>query len=130
MFPFDLLPLKLNFQLDELMMLMVALMLDVASLILLFLALDDFGLLDTCGIVIIGAWTFVKSGSMPSRKGGKNPGSKLMGRFMGVGAVELIPYVGVLPTWTLYVYSVAKDGSDEVDAIKREGQMLSKIIGR
>lgn len=119
MFPFDLLPLKTSFQLDELMMLFVAIVLDLGSILLLLFALDDFGILDACGWIIIGVWVFNKTGSMPSRKG-KNMGSKITGRFIGVGIFEIIPYLGALPTWTLFVYSVAKDGADEVDAIKRE----------
>lgn len=119
MFPFDLLPLKFKFEIDELMMLFVALIIDGISLILLCFALDDFWILDFTAWFIIGAWSFMKAGHMPSRKG-KNVGSKVMGRYIGVGLFEAIPYLGAFPTWTLYVYSIAKNGSDEKDAIKQE----------
>jgi hypothetical protein len=127
MFPFDLMgSSKVKFSLDELFMLFVALLLDLISLVLICLCLDDFGIMDTCGWIIIGIWSFVKNGSMPSRKG-KSQGSNIISRFMGTGIIELIPYIGAFPTWTLYVYSAAKGRCDEENAIRVQNQIEEEM---
>ncbi len=128
MYPFSLIfPLRFQFSLDEMMVLLLALLLDLISLILICVALDDFGLLDMAGWAVIGAWTFMKMGNMPSRPSRKNNniGGKMLKRYTGVGLIELIPYIGVLPMWTLYVYITVKEKNEEVDASKREIRVIA-----
>jgi len=43
-------------------MMSVATTIDLISIIIVFVGLDDFGITDTIGLIIIGSWMFFKSG--------------------------------------------------------------------
>ena len=90
-------------------MLIVAVLIDLAGLIILCFGLDDLGILDVLGLVFIGGLMFVQSGEITSTKGTKKAlkkaGGKVLKRvglsFLG----ELIPYFGgIAPCWILAVY--------------------------
>jgi len=61
---------------------------------------------DIIGILTIGVWSFFKTGELPITK-------RLM-RFLkrpGLAAFgELLPIVGILPIWTLYVFTELRKG--------------------
>ena len=88
---------------EGILMLCVAVILDLVGLILFclcWLGIDDYGILDVIGLVIIGGWMFIRSGS---KKGaiGKKLAKRLGLAFFG----ELIPFFGgIAPCWTLAVY--------------------------
>jgi len=90
-------------------MLIFAILLDLAGLILLCFALDDLGILDVLGLIFIGGLMFMSSGDVTATKGAekvlKKTGGKVLKR-VGLSFVgELIPYFGgVAPCWTLAVY--------------------------
>ena len=92
-------------------MMSVATTIDLISIIIVFVGLDDFGITDTIGIIIIGSWMFFKSGTMPEKpqRPGKpevptKGGGKILKRFALTGVAELVPYLGVIPWWTISVY--------------------------
>lgn len=100
---------------EGVIMLLVALSIDIISIFLLFLGLDDFGITDIIGIITIGTWAFIKAGSIPDKKI-KTPSKDIEGsaklaksnpilkRFGIAGILEVIPYLGALPMWTRFVY--------------------------
>src|SRR3989344_1272346 len=62
-------------------------------------------------MIIIGSWMFFKSGTMPEKpqRPGKpkvptKGGGKILKRFALTGVAELVPYLGVIPWWTISVY--------------------------
>lgn len=54
----------------------IAITLDLLGMLLLFVMLDDFFILDIIGITLIGMWIFFRTGHMPSKKS-KSRGKKL-----------------------------------------------------
>jgi len=91
---------------EGILMLLLAVGIDGTGLIITFFLLDDLGILDAIGMVVIGGWMYSRSGS--------NAGSatkKGLKRFILSFAVELTPYLGgVSPSWTWLVYKTLKDG--------------------
>jgi len=87
-------------------MLPVAVGLDLASLFFLLFGLDDFGILDFVAIVVIGSWLFFKKGKAPSKRKSfmRRIFSGRTSRFLVPIFGEIIPYLGLLPFWTLSVY--------------------------
>jgi len=90
------------------MLLISAVLLDLAGLIILCFGLDDFGILDALGLIFIGGLMFMSSGDITATKGAKKvlkkAGGKVLKRaglsFLG----ELIPYFGgIAPCWTIAV---------------------------
>ena len=90
-------------------MLIAAVLIDLAGLIILCFGVDDLGILDVLGLVFIGGLMFIQSGEITGTKGAKKAlkktGGKVLKRiglsFLG----EVIPYFGGLaPCWTLAVY--------------------------
>jgi hypothetical protein len=122
MFLSGLFPIRIKMSIDGTMMLLFALMIDLISILLACVLLDDFWILDTAAAVIIGAWVFFKSGSMPSRKG-NNQGEKLVKRFLGTMFAEIIPYLGALPFYSYTVYITLKEELEEEEAIRREEEL-------
>ena len=106
------------------MMGIIALALDIICLILIFVGLDDFGILDIIGFAIFGTWIFIRSGeekelgkavvappTLKERKVAVKKGIGLVKRLGRVGLkagivtiLEFIPYLGVvLFGWTALV---------------------------
>ena len=93
-------------------MLIVAGMLDMIGLILLclsWLGVDDYGILDIIGGVIIGSWLLLKGGgSLEAIKKGAKKSAK---RFGIAFLVEAIPFLGgIAPSWIVLVYTELKKG--------------------
>jgi len=91
---------------ETLLMLPLAGGIDLASVILVCFGLDDFGLLDIVGTSIIGTWLFFKKGKVLERKGTflRKIFTGKFTKFLVPIFGELIPYLGVLPFWSLSVY--------------------------
>ena len=94
---------------EGILMLIVAGIIDGIGFIIFILgawfAIDDYGILDILGMIIIGGWMYLKSSSNSSavKKGLK--------RFITSSVVELIPFLGgASPSWTWLVYKTLKDG--------------------
>lgn len=91
------------------MLFATAILIDGAGLIVLFTGLDDLGILDIIGFVLVGGMMYVHSGTVVGTKGAqkmvKKAGTKILKKlglsFLG----EIIPYFGsIAPCWTLAVY--------------------------
>lgn len=94
---------------ESIMILPLAVLIDLAGIVIVLFGADDFGILDTIGIFTIGAWQVFKTGkiSVPgARKGGflKKIFTGKWSKFFVTWGGELIPYVGWLPFWTWAVY--------------------------
>lgn len=99
---------------EGIIMMGLAITLDAIGVILLLFALDDFGILDIVGIVIICGWMLFRSQGKSVTATGKTQKqaqkfiekmfrgkySKFLTPIIG----EIIPYVGALPCWTLAVF--------------------------
>ncbi|MDI6591546.1 MAG: hypothetical protein QME61_01205 [Patescibacteria group bacterium] len=94
------------FSAETFLILPLAIGIDLISIILLLFGLDDFGLLDIIGFIFIGTWLFFRRGKIPTRRGSflrrifTGRWNKFLTPFFG----EIIPYLGVLPFWSLSVY--------------------------
>lgn len=89
---------------EGLLMLPLAATIDAVGFLLPWFGLDDVGLLDIMGMLIIGGWMFL-------RAGGINPDivKKGLRRFGVATIVELIPYLGgISPSWVILVYKELK----------------------
>jgi len=91
-------------------MLPLAVGLDVVGIILLCLGLDDFGMTDAIGIVFINMWLILRNKKPRNEQGRKGAIDSVRKVFTGKTTKftvpmfgELIPYLGVLPFWTLSV---------------------------
>jgi len=99
----------------------LAIILDLVGIVLVIFALDDFFITDVIGFATIGAWSFFRSqikGKEPeveiSSIGEKRGTIKEVKQTKKAGKaakwgkrlkfLELIPYVGALPFWTVSVY--------------------------
>lgn len=96
---------------EAIIMMPLAILLDLIGLILVIFALDDFFITDIIGITIIGSWTFFRSQQVQmTQRAQQRIGKaakqarrlKWLRPLMIIG--EFIPYVGVLPCWTVLVY--------------------------
>ena len=59
---------------------------------------------DVIGLIIIGGWSIMRSGGDLKSLKRKRVGLRFGFTFLG----EAIPFVGILPFWTIYVYSILK----------------------
>ncbi len=96
-------------------MLPAALILDLAGILIPFLALDDYGILDITGIMIFYPWLLIRGHRPPSLNKKKRIG-KIQKLFRGkksrvvMPLFEFIPLVGMLPMWLLLVFfNIKKD---------------------
>jgi hypothetical protein len=94
-------------------MMFAAVILDLAGLFLLCFGLDDFGIIDIAGILLIGGWMYSRSGIISLPRGAQKRASGWLKKlFRGkwkkyltplIG--EIIPYLGGIAfCWTLAVY--------------------------
>lgn len=95
-----------KFSAETFLILPLAIGIDLVSIILVFFLLDDFGLLDIIGTVFIGTWLFFKRGKIPKRRGSflRRIFTGKWNKFLTPIFGEIIPYLGVLPFWSLSVY--------------------------
>lgn len=88
---------------EGVLMLCVATLLDGIGLILFFLSwlgVDDYGLLDIIGGVIIGGWLYFRKGTISP---------KMLRRFLIAFGVEVVPILGsVSPSWMILVWQELK----------------------
>lgn len=91
---------------ETFLMLPLAIGIDLVSIILVCFGLDDFGILDIFGTAFIGGWLFFRKGKIPERKGSflRRIFTGKMSKFLVPIFGEIIPYLGVLPFWSLSVY--------------------------
>jgi hypothetical protein len=85
---------------EGILMLCIAGTLDIIGFIffcLSWLAIDDYGILDILGALIIGGWLFTRKGA------GSATGA--LKRFLIAFGVEAVPILGsVSPSWTIMVW--------------------------
>ena len=95
---------------EGLIMLFTALFLDVIGFILVTFLLDDLGVTDIIGSLVIGGWILFRSGSFSgkSKPSGAGKTAKMAQKMKWIRPLciisEWIPYVGALPSWTILVY--------------------------
>ena len=99
-------------------MLIIAGMLDFLSIICGILSLFGIGLILSkivyaFGLVIIGGWQFLRSGTLPGKKKNKGMATALAKKFFKKHwkklAAKAIPFFGdIIPFWTITVYSELK----------------------
>ncbi len=93
----------------------VAITLDATGLVINLCGLDDCGILDIVGIVIICGWMLFKGQGklhVTASKGGQQQMQSFIqklfrgktSKFLTPIIGEIIPYVGALPCWTLAVF--------------------------
>lgn len=102
--------LDFKFTPEAFFMLPLALFLDVFGIILFCFGLDDFGMTDVIGITTINFWLILRNKKPKNdlgRKGALDSVRKVFtGKYTKIAVPmfgELIPYLGVLPFWTLSV---------------------------
>lgn len=90
---------------EGILMFSIALVLDGAGFVLLLLSwlgIDDYLVLDILGITVFGLWLIMTRGM----KGVK----KIMPKFLAISALEIIPFIGsASPSWIYFVFSVFKN---------------------
>ena len=98
---------------EGILLLCVAGLLDVIGFVfflLSWLGADDYGILDVIGLVIIGGWLLIRTGSVKSTKGAQDVAKKTLKRFGFTFLVELIPFLGgIAPSWTILVWKELKE---------------------
>jgi hypothetical protein len=86
-------------------------------------AIDDYGVLDIFGILIIGGWFLIRGLGTSSIK---DKVKKTLKRFIGASVVEIIPIIGGLsPSWTWLVWKELggmSGGSSGQQEESKEGQ--------
>ncbi|MFA5714156.1 MAG: hypothetical protein WC998_00265 [Candidatus Paceibacterota bacterium] len=102
--------LGLKFTPEVFCMLPLAIGLDAVGIVLFCLGWDDFGMTDMIGIATINMWLIIRNKKPRNARGRKGALEELSKLFTGNSTKisiptfgELIPYVGVVPFWTLSV---------------------------
>ena len=87
-----------------------ALGLDLIGILLICCGLDDFGITDIIGIAFLNTWLLLRGKQVIHRQGKKGAISSIKNvftektsKFFAAPFLELIPYVGCLPFWTISV---------------------------
>lgn len=93
---------------EGILMLCVAVLLDLVGFLLFcvsWLGVDDYGILDVLGMIIIGGWMFTRGSEL-----NKNIMKKGLRNFGFATLVELVPFLGgIAPSWTILVYKELKN---------------------
>jgi hypothetical protein len=88
----------------------IAIMLDLIGIVLVCFMLDDFTLTDILGFVVFTPWLLLK-GKKPLKEGKKGWLDKFKNFCKGknsrliVPFLEVVPYLGCLPFWTILAIS-------------------------
>jgi len=102
--------INLKFNPETLVMLSLAIVIDSVPIILIFFGIPDLGLMSMIGDAVIMPWMVLRNKKPKSGQSGKGLLSMIRGSFTGnitkfaipiIG--EAIPYVDILPLWTLSV---------------------------
>lgn len=106
----------LKFDLQTITILPIAIMLDLTTIILAIFLLDDAGVCEIIGLLFIDFPLFILgTGSIGGKAAMQNKIVKtLRGPVGGLSTlfVELIPYIDILPLWTIYAYICLADLSE------------------
>jgi hypothetical protein len=94
---------------DLIIILPFALILDLIPIILVCFGLDDVGTTDTIGLVFLGSWLWFRDGI--NAVSAKKQFKKLTKR-LALMAGEYVPYLGVLPFWTILVVMTLKEDQE------------------
>jgi hypothetical protein len=90
---------------EGILMLCVAGILDGIGFLLLCFALDDCGILDIFGMLIMGGWLL----SRGNKGGVMEAGKKGLKRFGVTTLIEIVPYLGgICPSWIILVWKELK----------------------
>lgn len=115
--------LGLKFDFPTLTILPLALILDLATIIVTFFALDDWGICEIIGLIFIEVPLLLLGvGSIGGKKQMTNKMVKtLRGPIGGLSTLfaELIPAIDWLPLWTVYVYICLADLSEVFPGLKQ-----------
>lgn len=91
-------------------MLVVAGMVDLLGFLILFLGLDDFGILDFLGLLLIWPLMFIQTGTVTGTKGTQELKKKILKRLGFSFLIEATPIIGSLsPSWTITVFMHLKN---------------------
>lgn len=99
---------------EGILMLMIAVPLDLAGIVLFILSFFGVGIAfsfitDVIGLVVIGGWLLIRTGSVKSTKGAQEIAKKTLKRFGFTTLAELVPFLGdVYPGWTILVWKELK----------------------
>jgi len=89
---------------EGILLLCTAVILDGTGLIFLCfspLGIDDYGILDIIGAIIIGGWLYLRKG--------KTAGTKVLQKFLIAFGIEAVPFIGsISPSWTILVWDQLK----------------------
>ncbi|MFZ2390541.1 MAG: hypothetical protein WAW15_01855 [Minisyncoccales bacterium] len=101
---------NIKFTPETFFMLPFALGLDLIGILLVLCGLDDFGVTDVIGIAFINTWLLLRGKQVMHSQGKKGAMSSAKKFFTGKTSkffagpfLELIPYLGCLPFWTISV---------------------------
>lgn len=94
---------------EGILMLSVAGLLDALGFMIFLVGtwfgIDDYGILDIFGMVVIGGWMLIGGGG----SGVKEATKKGLKRFGTATIIELVPFLGgIAPSWTILVYKTLK----------------------
>jgi hypothetical protein len=102
---------NLSFTPELFFLLPAAILLDGVGIILFCCGLDDLGFLDIAGGVIFYPWLILRGKGIPSSSDKKKKMNGIIEKIGGIykgktskflaPVIELIPYVGVWPSWFL-----------------------------
>jgi hypothetical protein len=80
-----------------------------ALFLLSWLGIDDYGILDVLGMLIIGGWMFLRGGGL-----NKKIIKRGLRRFTVATIIELIPFIGgIAPSWTILVWKELKSSEEK-----------------
>ena len=71
------------------LMLFIAAIADLINIVLIFFALDDFGLIELVTVPLFGLWFYFNGGDWNYA--------------LRASLIELVPYLGVLPLYTIFI---------------------------
>jgi hypothetical protein len=111
---------------EGVLMLCVAGILDMLGFILFLLSwlgIDDFGVLDVLGMLIIGGWMFMRGGGL-----NKKIIKRGLRRFGFSSAIEIVPWLGgIAPSWTILVFIELKGSEEEPVAQSKTDSQSKKL---
>ncbi len=121
---------------EGIIMMGVAITLDVAGIAITCFGLDDLGILDIFGMIIICGWMLFRGQGklhITTTKGTQQQAENFIkklfrgktSKFVTPIVGELIPYVGALPCWTLAVFFEVTE--IEVPGVTTKGPSLKNV---
>jgi len=121
----ELFPIKIKFTIETIFILGLAIIFDLAGIVLICFGLDDFEILDTVGVLIFDTWAMHKSlgpisGKRKGVSGKKSKARNIMKRMLGTTVAEAIPYLGALPFWSYNIYMILKEEIEEEEENQRQ----------